>query len=107
VNNLTSRFQFTKAIIVAYPEVPDLAAQTKRYHTNVRIEDNEFETFDVPLVYAISTDGLSFTGNRVTYNEKFKSWKKPPFLFKGCENVVIKNNTVKNAPAGQQWPSGV
>jgi hypothetical protein len=36
INNLTSRFQFTEALIVAYPEVPDLKAQTKRYHSNVR-----------------------------------------------------------------------
>jgi hypothetical protein len=104
VNNLTSRFQFTEAIIVAYPEVPQLSAQTKRYHSAVRIEDNDFETFDVPLVYAASTDGLSFTGNRVTYNDKFNSWHKQPFIFKGCENVVIKNNTVTNPPPGQKWP---
>jgi hypothetical protein len=103
-NNLTSRFQFTEALIVAYPEVPDLKSQTKRYHSNVRIEDNDFETFDVPLVYAISTDGVAFTGNRVKYNDAYKAWKKPPFTFKGCENVVIRDNKVTNAPAGQKWP---
>lgn len=104
VNNLTSRFQFTEALIVSYPGVPDLQAQTKRYHSNVRIEDNDFETFDVPLLYAISTDGIAFTGNRVNYNDKYQAWKKPPFTFKGCENIVIRNNKVTNAPADQKWP---
>ncbi len=105
VNNLTSRFQFTEALIVAYPEVPDLKSQTKRYHKNVRIEDNDFETFDVPLVHAISTDGVTFTGNRVNYNKAYPAWKKPPFTFKGCENVTVSGNTVTNAPAGQKWPA--
>lgn len=105
VNNLTSRFQFTEGIISVYPEVPDLKSQTKRYHSNVRIEDNDFVTFDVPLLYAISTDGLSFTGNRVTYNAAHPSWKKPPFILKGCERVNISGNTVVNAPAGRLWPA--
>ena len=104
INNLTSRFQFTEALIVAYPEVPDLKAQTKRYHSNVRIEDNDFETFDVPLVHAISTDGIAFTGNRVNYNDRYKGWKKPPFTFLGCENILIRDNKVTNAPDGQKWP---
>ncbi len=104
INNLTSRFQFTEALIVAYPEVPDLKAQTKRYHSNVRIEDNDFETFDVPLVHAISTDGIAFTGNRVNYNDDYKAWKKPPFTFKGCENIVIRDNKVTNTPDGLKWP---
>jgi hypothetical protein len=103
-NNLTSRFQFTEALIVACPEVPDLKSQTKRYHRNVRIEDNVFETFDVPLFYGISVDGISFTGNKVTYNTRNKSWKKPPFIFHGCENVKISGNTVVNAPSGLEWP---
>ena len=104
INNLTSRFQFTEAIIVAYPGVPDLKAQAQRYHSNVRIEDNDFETFDVPLVHAISTDGIAFTGNRVTYNDRYQGWKKPPFTFHGCENIVIRDNKVSNAPDGQKWP---
>lgn len=60
-DNLTSRFQFTEALISIYPEVPDLKGQKDFYHRKVRIEDNTIETFDVPLVFAMSTEGLSFT----------------------------------------------
>src|SRR5262249_51447385 len=56
-NNLTSRFQFTEAILSFYPEIPDLKGQTEYYHRKVRIENNTFETPDIPLLFAISTDG--------------------------------------------------
>lgn len=97
-NNLTSRFQFTEALISIFPEIPDLKGQEAYYHRNVRIEDNTFETFDVPLVFAISTDGLSFIGNRVTYNEDYPAWGKKPFILRRCKDVEISGNKVKNAP---------
>ncbi|QQL44278.1 NPCBM/NEW2 domain-containing protein [Sulfuriroseicoccus oceanibius] len=100
-NNLTSRFQFTEAIISIFPEVPDLKGQKEFYHRNVRIEDNVFETFDVPLVFAISTDGLTFTGNQVSYNNDYPAWNKPPFILRRAANVTVKDNTVKDAP--RQW----
>lgn len=93
-NNLTSRYQFTEAILSFYPEVPDLAGQQGYYHRNVRIEDNVFETFDVPLLYAISTDGITFRGNTVTYNESYKPWNKPPFTLRHCANVKIEGNKI-------------
>jgi hypothetical protein len=102
-NNLTSRFQFTEAIISIYPEVPDLAGQKERYHRRVRIEDNTFETFDVPLVFAMSTDGLSFTGNRITYNDRYPAWNKPPFHFRHCENTSVKGNTVTRDGKRVEW----
>lgn len=97
-NNLTSRFQFTEAIISIFPEIPDLKGQEAYYHRNVRIEDNTFETFDVPLVFAISTDGLSFTGNKVNYNNDYPAWNKPPFILRRCKNFEVSGNKVKNAP---------
>ncbi len=101
-NNLTSRFQFTEAIIAIFPTVPDLKGQTTYYHRNVRIEDNVFETFDVPLVFAISTDGIRFTNNKVVYNSDYPAWNKPPFIFHRCINIEQKDNQVENAP--QPWP---
>jgi len=102
-NNLTSRFQFTEAVISIYPEVPDLAGQKERYHRKVRIEDNTFDTFDVPLVFAMSTDGLSFTGNTVTYNHRYPAWNKPPFIFRHCENTSVKGNTVTRDGKRVEW----
>lgn len=99
-NNLTSRYQFTEALISIYPEVPDLKNQRAYYHRNVRIENNTFETFDVPLLFAISTGGLSFAGNTVRYNADYPAWNRPPFILRRCEDVVIRHNRVENAPRG-------
>ena len=98
LNNLTSSFQFTEAIIALYPEVRNLSAQKQYYHRNVRISDNEFETFDVPLLFAISSEKLSFTGNRIRYNNHYRGWNKKPFIFRRCKDVCISGNTV--APLG-------
>ena len=102
VNALTSMFQFTNGIISIYPEIPDLWSQTKYFHggdgKGVVIENNTFETFDAPIVYAKSLDGLVFRGNKVVQNEDFKPfhWNKHRFLLERVVNVTIENNDFSN-----------
>ncbi len=93
-NNLTSRYQFTNAIIAIFPEVRQLTNQKEYYHRNVRIEDNEFNTFDVPLLFAISTKNLVFRNNTIKYNNDFKGWGRKPFEFQRCAGVTITGNKV-------------
>ena len=88
INNLTSRYQFTNAIISIYPEVKQLDRQRDYYHRNVLIENN------VPLLFAISTDNLKFINNKVIYNDEFKGWGQKPFQFRRCANILIKDNKV-------------
>ena len=98
VNALTNMFQFTDGIISIYPEIPNLAAQTKYFHggegLGVVIENNVFETFDAPLVYAKSLDGLKFCNNKVVTNNDFEPfhWNRHRFLLDRVKNVVIENN---------------
>ena len=98
VNALTSMFQFTNGIISIYPEIPDLASQTKYFHggdgKGVVIENNVFETFDAPIVYAKSIDGLVFRGNKVVQNSDFAPfhWNKYRFLLDKVVNVTIEDN---------------
>lgn len=102
VNALTSMFQFTNGIISIYPEIPDLASQTKYFHggdgKGVVIEDNVFETFDAPIVYAKSLDGLVFRGNKVVQNSDFAPfhWNRHRFLFERVTNVTIEDNEFSN-----------
>ncbi|MBR5600205.1 MAG: alpha-1,3-galactosidase B, partial [Bacteroidaceae bacterium] len=102
VNALTSMFQFTNGIISIYPEIPDLWSQTKYFHggdgKGVVIENNTFETFDAPIVYAKSLDGLVFRGNKVVQNEDFKPfhWNKHRFLLERVVNVTIEGNDFSN-----------
>ena len=98
VNALTNMFQFTNAVISIYPEIPDLASQIKYFHggngKGVVIEDNVFETFDSPIVYAKSLDGLLFRGNKIIQNNDFEPlhWNRHRFLFDRVVNVVIEDN---------------
>ena len=102
VNALTSMFQFTNGVISIYPEIPNLEAQTKYFHggegKGVVIEDNVFETFDAPIVYAKSIDGLAFRNNKVVQNNDFKPfhWNRHRFLLDKVTNVTIENNEFSN-----------
>ncbi len=106
-NNLTSRFQFTNAIISIYPEVRDLASQKRFYHRNIDISSNVFFTFDVPLFFAISAEKIKFTDNEINYNDDFKAWKQKPFQFRRCSDVLIRGNRVEGVdaigPKPQRW----
>lgn len=98
VNALTNMFQFTNGVISIYPEIPNLQGQTKYFHggngTGVVIEDNVFETFDAPIVYAKSLDGLVFRGNKVVQNNDFEPfhWNRHRFLLDRVVNVTIEGN---------------
>ena len=91
-------FQFTDAVISIYPVIPELSRQEKYFHggdgKGVVIENNVFETFDAPLVYAKSLDGLVFRGNKVVTTNDFKPfhWNRHRFLFDKVTNVVIEGN---------------
>lgn len=98
VNSLTNMFQFTDGIISIYPVIPNLKEQTQYFHggngKGVIIEDNIFETFDAPIVYAKSLDGFEFRNNKIITNDDFKPfhWNRHRFLFDKVKNVVIENN---------------
>lgn len=94
VNALTSMYQFTNAVISIYPEIPDLPGQKQYFHSGIVIEDNEFDTFDMPILYAKSVDGLVFRRNVVRQNSDYGQmhWNTHRFLFERVANDVIEGN---------------
>ncbi len=99
INALTNLFQFTNAVISIYPEIPDLQNQQTYFHgatgKGIIIENNLFETFDQPIVYAKSLDGLTFRKNTVRQNHAYPAfhWNQKRFLLERVKNVTIRNNT--------------
>ena len=91
VNALTSPYQFTNAVISIYPEIPNLGAQKGYFHSNVRITDNEFVTFDNPLLYAKSVNGLIFLNNKVMRNNDYPAyhWLKAPITLERVTNAQV------------------
>ena len=84
---LTSSFQYCDGLVSIHPEVKDLAAQKRRYHRNIVIEDNDIETFDVPLLYALSAEDIVWRNNRVTKHDRYRGWGKPELVKVGCGRV--------------------
>lgn len=100
INALTNMFQFTNAVISIYPEIPDLKNQKKYFHSGIKIENNYFETFDKPILYAKSVDGISFNNNKIKTNKEYPAfhWNKKEILFERVINANIKNNTLDGKP---------
>lgn len=95
INALTNMFQFTSAVISIYPEIPNLKDQQKYFHGGpeggIVIENNLFDTFDAPLLYAKSVDGLIFRNNTIRTNNEYKPfhWNQNRFLLERVTNVKI------------------
>ena len=95
VNALTNLFQFTNAVISIYPEIPDLKGQQQYFlggpEGGIVIEDNEFETFDAPILYAKSVDGLVFRNNTIKLNTEYKPFhpNRNRFWLERVTNVTI------------------
>ena len=97
VNSLTCMFQFTNAVISIYPEIPNLNAQKEYFHGGkkhaIRIVNNEFESFDHPLLYAKSIDGLLWKNNTIRRNDDYAPfhWNNSSVLLERATNVKIDN----------------
>lgn len=99
INALTNMFQFTEAVISIYPEIPDLENQQKCFHggegaPGVVIDNNYFETFDRPILFAKSIDGLMFKNNTIRQNTEYPAFHRNTTRFRllRTKNVVIENN---------------
>lgn len=95
VDALTSLFQFTHAVISICPEIPDLAGQRAYFHGGseggIVVEENVFDTFDAPILYAKSVDGLLFRRNTIRTNDDYPPfhWNRSRFLLERTANVRI------------------
>ncbi len=90
---LSSMYQFCEGIISICPVVPKPDVKNP-FHKNIRIHDNVFDVPDTPVLYGFSTDGLSFTHNRIFRSTCAEKWHPGTALIKlaYCRNVVARDN---------------
>lgn len=90
----TSSYQFCEGIISIFPIIPELDENTPAFHKNIRIENNHFNPFDYPVLFARSVNGISFTNNTVTRSYTFEPYHNRQFTFtlENCENAEITGN---------------
>ena len=88
--------EWGEAIITITPSHRPENEKTEPYHKNIKIENNTFKTFDIPLVHARSVRGLTFNNNEVirTYTYKPYAWQNCSFLLDGCREVNISGNRI-------------
>lgn len=81
------------AVIDIDPEIEELGHG--HYHQNIRIENNQFNTFDTPILYARSVDGLVFKKNTITKTDTYAPWRtsNPSIEVIDCINVDVQKNT--------------
>ena len=95
INALTCQYQFTNAVISIYPEIPNLEGQQKLFHGGkknaIRITGNTFNTFDAPILYAKSVDGLLFKKNTIIQNNDYAPmhWNRERYWLQNVRNVTI------------------
>lgn len=96
-NCLTNLYQFTRAIISISPEIAQPELQQKQYHRNIRIKNNTFFTHPAPLVSALSTEDLTFTGNQVYYDSSLSAMNKGrPFIWQHCQKLQLEPPTINH-----------
>ncbi len=100
VNCMGSFYQYCNAIISIFPEIPDFDDQHLFYYGGREdafvIEKNEFETFDFPILYGRSIDGLTFRHNKIRHNNDFPKISpiKVPFFFEKADRIRIYKNEI-------------
>ncbi len=86
------------AVIAIHPSNREIDA-SRPVHRNIRIEKNVFKTLGNPVLYAKSTQGLTFTENIVEQSNTLIAFsgRKPLFRLVGCKDVIIRNNKLNAA----------
>lgn len=99
---MTSMYQFCEGIISIYPEIPKMDVN-KPFHRNIRIENNTFNPFDYPVLYAKSTEGVYFNHNILKRSNRFKAFhdRKYMITLEACKKVEIMGNKLEEDILGK------
>ena len=97
VNNLYGGNKQAILLIDPEQEVTENKDGGGYYHKDIIIRNNEFHTFDAPVLYAISVDGLTFHSNKVIQSNAYKPIfpNEPNLKIMHCKDVTVKDNTHK------------
>lgn len=99
---LTSSYQFCEGIISIFPEIPRLESHLP-FHQNIRIENNIFQAFDYPVLYAKATLGLKFKDNIIRRSTRWSPWhpRQAMISLDACQAVVISGNELHGDVLGR------
>lgn len=89
--------------VIAINPSNKVADVKKPVHFNITIENNVFKTFDYPVLYAKSTQGVVFKNNTVfrTHDLIPETKNKNMFYFNACSDVRIVNTKLEGDVLGK------
>lgn len=95
----TNGFQFCEAIISFNPSIPKAEAQKEPFYgkkNGIIIENNDFNTFDTPLLYAGSTKGIVWRDNNINPTDTYPKYhpNKRRFNFEYCDDITVDGKQV-------------
>jgi hypothetical protein len=93
------RHGYCGGVVSICPTVPDPAAQKTPYHRGVRIENDAFYTFDVPLLFARSVEDVVFANNAVFRNGDYPGWGQKPIVVEGA--AAVRSDLSSGPPIGR------
>ena len=91
------------AVITIHPSFQPKSDADEAYHRNIRIENNLFQSFDYPILFARSVRNLQFIGNTLSRTTTFPPFaqNRTTFVLDGCREVRIEGNTYGNDVLGK------
>ena len=103
INCNQTGYQFGEAVISIDPVVnkPEPGSFS---HSNIRIENNTFKSFDAPVLYAESVDGLVFKDNTIERTHDFAPWhyRKNAITLDRCRDVTIRGTKLVGEVLGPE-----
>lgn len=94
---LTSLYMGCEAVVSIHPELPEnTSSSIKPLHHNILIKENTFESFDYPVLYALSVDNIRFEKNTLKYENSHKAFHENRYnlTFNQCTNIVVRENRI-------------
>lgn len=89
--------------VIAIAPTNTMVDANRPVHKNIQIENNLFKTYDYPVLYAKSVQGILFLNNTIerTYTLPPFSGNRNTFYLNGCKDVTIKGTVFKGEVAGK------
>lgn len=85
-------------VIAIDPEIALPTDQVERYHRNVVVEGNSFETHGVPLLWARSVSNLVWRGNQVVRKDYHKARRRKALHFEFFDDVTVDGVSAESHP---------
>ena len=100
---LTNMYQFCEGVISVFPIIPAPEKAAEPFHRNIRIEDNVFNAFDYPVLYARSVDGLTFSENQIVRSTRYQPYHRRRHMLnlEYCRQVKIVGNRLEGDVLGR------